>query len=59
MRLRRAPVAIEVGPPISTAGFAHEDRAALRDAVHDAMETLRERARERLRLPGDETVGGA
>ena len=50
LRLRRAPVAIEIGAPIPTAGLAFEDRAALRDTAHDAVEALREHARKRLGL---------
>jgi 1-acyl-sn-glycerol-3-phosphate acyltransferase len=50
LRLRRAPVAIEIGAPIPTAGLAFEDRTALRDTAHNAVEALRQRARKRLGL---------
>jgi 1-acyl-sn-glycerol-3-phosphate acyltransferase len=50
LRLRGARVAIEVGTPIPSAGLAFEDRVALRDAAHDAVQELRQRARKRLRL---------
>jgi 1-acyl-sn-glycerol-3-phosphate acyltransferase len=57
LRLRRHPVAIEVGEPISTAGMKFEDRGALRDRAHAATVELRAAARRRLRASGHEPGG--
>lgn len=47
-RLRSAPVVLEVGKPIETAGLALEDRSRLRDQAREAVAALRERAKARL-----------
>jgi 1-acyl-sn-glycerol-3-phosphate acyltransferase len=57
LRLRRRPVAIEVGEPISTAGMKFEDRGALCDRAHAVMGELRAAARRRLRASGSEPGG--
>ena len=57
LRLRRRPVVIEVGEPISMDGVKFEDRSALRDRVHAQVGELRARARARLRALGYEPGG--
>ena len=47
-RLCSAPVVLEVGSPIETAGLGLESRAALRDEVREIVAKLRERAQARL-----------
>lgn len=57
VRLRRTPVAIEVGEPISCDELGFDDRAALRDRTHAAVSALRARARQRLRDEGYDPGG--
>jgi 1-acyl-sn-glycerol-3-phosphate acyltransferase len=54
LRLHHAPVAVEVGEPIPTEGLTLDDRESLREASHEAVAKLRERARERLWSDGSE-----
>jgi 1-acyl-sn-glycerol-3-phosphate acyltransferase len=57
LRLRRGPVAIEIGEPIAVDGFRFEDRAILRERTHEAVATLRATARQRLRDRGHDPGG--
>ena len=57
LRVRRAPVAIEVGEPISTDGFTLDDRATLRDGTFAVVAELRAAARRRLRAWGYDPGG--
>lgn len=57
LRLRRAPVAVEVGDPIATHGLGWDDRNALRERTFAAVSALRGVARARLRSAGFEPGG--
>jgi 1-acyl-sn-glycerol-3-phosphate acyltransferase len=57
LRIRQGTVAIEIGEPISTRGLGYEDRHALRDRAFETVQTLRTRARERLRELGVDPGG--
>jgi 1-acyl-sn-glycerol-3-phosphate acyltransferase len=52
VRLRRGPVAIEVGEPISTEGLTLDDRSSLRDQTFAVVSQLREAAQTRVRSWG-------
>ncbi len=49
VRLRRGPVAIEVGEPIPTEGLTLDDRTSLRDQTFAVVSQLREAAQSRVR----------
>jgi 1-acyl-sn-glycerol-3-phosphate acyltransferase len=57
VRLRRTPVAMEIGEPISCDELNLDDRAALRDRTHAAVSALRAQARQRLRDEGYDPGG--
>jgi 1-acyl-sn-glycerol-3-phosphate acyltransferase len=57
LRVRRGPVAIEVGEPISTDGLNLDDRATLRDRTFAVVAELRAGARRRLRSWGHDPGG--
>jgi 1-acyl-sn-glycerol-3-phosphate acyltransferase len=57
LRLRRGTVVIEVGKPIPTEGRTLDDRTALREQTHKAVARLRTRARQRLRVLGEDPEG--
>lgn len=50
--LRPGPVALEIGAPLPVAGRGLDERATLRDAAHEAVAALRERAQMRLERQG-------
>lgn len=52
LRLRRGPVAIEVGEPITTDGLTLDDRTSLRDQTFAVVSQLREAAQSRVRSWG-------
>jgi 1-acyl-sn-glycerol-3-phosphate acyltransferase len=57
VQLRRGPVVVCVGEPIDTAGLGPNDRDALRARAFDAVRTLRDEARQRLRDQGIDPGG--
>lgn len=57
LRIRRAPVAIEVGEPIPIDGLKIEDRTALRDQAYAVVAGLRAIARRRVRSTGHDPGG--
>lgn len=57
LRLRRGPVALEIGEPMRVEGLSFDDRRALRDQAHQAVAKLRSRARSRLRARGADPGG--
>ena len=57
LRLRRGPVVLAVGEPISVEGLAFDDRAALRDQVHHIVSRLRAQARRAVRAGGHDPGG--
>ncbi len=52
-----APVAVEIGEPISVEGYGAGDRARLRDETHRVIAGLRDQARARLRERGVDPGG--
>jgi len=54
---RPGTVVVEIGEPIPTDDLGREDRAALRDRVHQVVGRLRAGARERLRTLGQDPGG--
>jgi len=50
-RLRRLPIRIRIGAPISTAGLTLDDREVLRDRVRAAIESLRARVDSAAAVP--------
>jgi 1-acyl-sn-glycerol-3-phosphate acyltransferase len=57
LRLRPGPVALEVGAPIPVADLVLDDRARLREEVHEAVAKLRAEARRRVRDRGYDPGG--
>ena len=57
LRLRRGPLAVEIGEPIPVQGLDYEDRRVLRDHAHTAVAKLRTQARQCLRKQGVEPGG--
>ena len=57
LRLRRGTVVIEVGKPIPTDGMTLDDRNTLREQIHKAVARLRTRARQHLRILGENPEG--
>jgi 1-acyl-sn-glycerol-3-phosphate acyltransferase len=57
LRLRPGPVAIAVGAPIPVEGRGLEDRARLRDEVHEEVAKLRSDGRRRVRERGYQPGG--
>lgn len=57
LRLRRSPVAIEVGEPIATERLKFDDRTELRDRTREAVASLRTRAWQRLRALDHDPAG--
>ena len=57
LRLRRGPVVLAIGEPISVEGLAFDDRAALRDQVHHIVSKLRAQARRAVRAGGHDPGG--
>jgi 1-acyl-sn-glycerol-3-phosphate acyltransferase len=57
LRIRRNPVAVEIGAPIEVGDLTLADRDPLRDRARDVVAELRTRARRRVRQLGGETGG--
>jgi 1-acyl-sn-glycerol-3-phosphate acyltransferase len=57
LRIRRNPIAVEIGAPIAVDDLTLGDRDALRDRARDVVADLRSRARQRVRQLGGETGG--
>jgi 1-acyl-sn-glycerol-3-phosphate acyltransferase len=57
LRVRRGPVAVEIGAPIAVDDLVLSDRDALRDRTKRIVTELRTRARKRVRELGGETGG--